>query len=76
MDAAAAEATICALITDVRSRLDEAAGIAKAAESCAESGNVVYAVQILMDFEGLAHDAQDLFKAALTIRRHLLPDQA
>jgi len=76
MDAAAAEITICALITDARSRLDQAAAIAKAAESCAESDNPVHAVQILTDFEGLAHDAQDLFKAALMIRRHLLADQA
>jgi hypothetical protein len=72
----AAGTTIYALIANARSRLDQAAGIAKAAESCAESGNPAHAVQILMDFEGLAHDAQDLFKAALAIRRHPLPDQA
>ena len=75
MDQSTAEVTICALITGVCGKLDEAAGIAKAAENCAESGHAMHAVQILMDFEGLAHDAQDLFKAALAIKRHLLPDQ-
>jgi hypothetical protein len=74
--AAAAETTIFALITNVRSLLDQGAGIAKAAQSCAESGNTLHAVQIPMDFEGLAYDAQDLFKAALAIWRHLLPDRA
>jgi hypothetical protein len=75
MDRAAAELAMCALIAAVRSRPDEAVGIARAAESCAESGQAAQAVRILMDFEGSAHSEQDLFKAALTIKRHLLPDQ-
>ena len=76
MDTGASEVTIFALISNVRSRLDQAAGIAKAAEICAEGGQTAHAIQILMDFEGLAHDAQDLFKAALTIKRHLISDHA
>jgi hypothetical protein len=76
MDNAAAETVLGALIAEVRNRTDEAASIAKAAQSCAESGNAVLAVQILMDFEGLALDAQDLFKAALTIKRHLFSSPA
>jgi hypothetical protein len=76
MDENATDAVICALIGEVRIRLDQAASIAKAAQSCADSGNAAHAIQILMDFEGLAHDAQDLFKAALTIKRNLLPDSA
>lgn len=75
MDRAAAEQAMCALITAVRNKLDEAVGVATAAESCAKSGQVSQAVRILMDFEGPAHDAQDLFKAALAIMRHLLPVQ-
>jgi hypothetical protein len=64
------------LIAEVRNKTDEAASIAEAAQSCAETGNAVQAVQILMDFESLSHDAEDLFKAALTIKRHLLSDTA
>jgi len=76
MDDAAIEIVLCALIAKVRNKSEEAASIAKAAQSCAESGNSMHAVQILMDFEGLAHEAQDLFKAALAIKRHLLPTPA
>jgi hypothetical protein len=36
----------------------------KAARSCAQFGNALHAVQILIDFEGRERDAQDLFKAA------------
>jgi hypothetical protein len=70
------EAVICALIAQVREKLDQANSVAQAAQTCADSGNAGHAVQILMDFEGLAHDAQDLFSAALTIKRHLLADAA
>jgi hypothetical protein len=75
MQEPASETVICALITQVREKLDQATSVAKAAQSCAESGNAGLAIQILMDFEGLAHDAQDLFTAALMIKRHLLTDQ-
>lgn len=76
MEETASAAVSGALISEGRDRLDQAASIAKAAQSCAESGNPIHAVQILMDSEGLAHHAQDLFKAALTIKRHLLPETA
>jgi hypothetical protein len=76
MDENAAETVICAIIGEVRNKLDQASSIAKAAQSCAESGNAVHAIQILMDFEGLAHDAQDFFRAALTIKRNMLPHSA
>jgi hypothetical protein len=75
MQEPACETVICALIAQVREKLDQATSVAKAAQSCADSGNAGHAVQILMDFEGLAHDAQDLFTAALMIKRHLLTDQ-
>jgi hypothetical protein len=43
---------VAALISEVRSKLEEAHSIAKAAEICARTGNVSRAVQILADFEG------------------------
>lgn len=67
---------VAALVSEVRAKLEEAHSIAQAAEICARAGNVSWSVQILMDFEGLAHEAQDLFKAALAIKRSLLSDTA
>lgn len=64
-----------AMIGEIRDKLDEAVSIARAAESCASDGNVDRAVQILMDFEPLGHEAQDLFRAALALKRHLLDHQ-
>ncbi|WP_245259279.1 hypothetical protein [Afipia clevelandensis] len=65
-----------ALVTEIRGKLEETLSIAKAAESCARDGSVDRAVQILMDFEGLVHEARDLFKAALTIKRNLFAETA
>ena len=70
----AVNSTIAALVTEIRSKLEEALSVAKAAESCARDGNVDHSVQILMDFESVACDAQDLFKATLAIKRNLLVD--
>lgn len=67
---------VSALVSEVRSKLEEAHSIAQAAEICARAGNVNRSVQILMDFEGLAHEAQDLFKATLAIKRSLLDETA
>lgn len=67
---------VAALVSEVRTKLKEAHNIAQAAEICARAGNVSRSVQILMDFEGLAHEAQDLFRAALAIKRSLLDETA
>jgi hypothetical protein len=65
---------IVTLITDIRSKLEEALSIVKAAETCALNGSTNRSVQVLMDFEALINESQDLFRAALTIKRHLLVD--
>jgi len=65
---------VTTLITEIRTKLEEAVSIAKAAESCAINGGVNRAVPILMEFEGLAHEAQDLLRATLTIKRNLLSE--
>lgn len=67
---------VAALVSEVRAKLEEAHSIAQAAEICARAGNVSRSVPILMDFEGLAHEAQDLFRAALAIKRSLLGETA
>ena len=52
MEADAAETQICTLVANFRSRLDQIASIARAADSYAKSGDVAHRAQILMDFEG------------------------
>jgi hypothetical protein len=53
MDARMVEATLKAHITEMRQRLDQTAGIAKAAEACAEAGNIEKALVIALDIEQL-----------------------
>jgi hypothetical protein len=49
-----------------------AASIAKAAEVCAESGNVQTAVKMVMDIEDPTHQANRMLNAALLIHNELL----
>lgn len=62
------------IITGIRSKLEEALSIVKAAETCAIDRSMSRSVDVLMDFESLVNECQDLFKAALTIRQNLLAD--
>jgi hypothetical protein len=65
---------VTTLIIEIRTKLEEAVTIAKAAESCAINGSINRAVPILTEFEDLAHEAQDLLRATLTIKRNLLSE--
>lgn len=67
-----AETAICALIAEIHDRLEEVDAIVKAATGLAKRGKATHALRVLMDFEGPSHEAHDLFRAALTIKRHLL----
>jgi hypothetical protein len=49
MDRATIEAAIRICLNEARQRLDEAASVAKAAEACAEAGNVSKGVEVWMD---------------------------
>ncbi len=53
----------------IEERLDEAAGIAKAAMTCVEAGNVEKAVEITLDVEQLIYEAGTLLNAASLINR-------
>jgi hypothetical protein len=78
MDAATLEAILKMHLRKMRERLDRAAGIAKAAEACAEAGNVTKAVEIALDVEQLLygdhlperrqHDAPDPHRLRPTSR--------
>lgn len=57
MDAMKIEAAIKKILAEIRNRLDEAAGIAKAAVACAEAGNVEKGVKVSMDIEQWVYEA-------------------
>lgn len=58
----------------MRQRLDEAAGLAKAAEACADADSHDKAVEITHDIEPLLYDVTTLLNAASLMRRILNPD--
>lgn len=68
-----AESAIKMLLGEIRQRLDEAASVAKAAEVCAESGNITKAIEIILDVEQLSYESGSLLNAASTLNRVILP---
>jgi hypothetical protein len=69
MDRAVAENAIAMMIGEIRTRLDQAAGIARAAQVCASEGNIEKAVEIVLDVEQLGYEASNLLNAASTLNR-------
>jgi hypothetical protein len=69
MDARMVEATLKAHIAEMRQRLDQAAGIAKAAEACAEAGNIEKAIEIALDVEQLIYEVSTFLNAASLMNR-------
>lgn len=53
----------------MRERLDEAAGLGRAAETCGNSGNIDRAIQIALDVEQLTYEVNTLLNAASLINR-------
>jgi hypothetical protein len=53
----------------MRQRLDQAAGIAKAAEACAKAGNIEKAIEIALDVEQLIYEVSTLLNAASLMNR-------
>ena len=69
MDAANAEIVIRDFLKEVRSRLDEVAGIAKAAEACADADNCEKAVEIALGIDQPLYEITTLLNAASLINR-------
>jgi hypothetical protein len=69
MDAKMLEATLRAHLTEMRERLDQAAGIAKSAQACADAGNIEKAVEIANDVEQLLYEANTILNAASLMNR-------
>jgi hypothetical protein len=63
------ETTIRGYLRQMRARLDEAASIAKAAEICADTGNVGKGIEIALDVEQLLYEVNTFLNAASLIHR-------
>jgi hypothetical protein len=69
MDRATIEAAIRIILTEIHSKLNEAARIAKAAEACAMAGSIAEGVAVSMDIEQLIYEAGRLQDAASLLNR-------
>lgn len=69
MDRSATDIAIQSFLVEIRSRLDEAAGIAGAADACAAAGNLQKAVEIALDIEQIAYEVSRLIDAASLLQR-------
>jgi hypothetical protein len=69
MDAIVLEATLKTHIAEIRKRLAQAAGVAQAAEVCANAGNVEKALEIAFEVEQLLYEANTLLNAASLMKR-------
>ena len=69
MDAHLVEATIKAYLTEIRNRLDKAAGIGRAADACAGAGFHEKGLEVALDIEQLLYEATTLLNAASLINR-------
>ena len=69
MDAQMLDATLKVHIKEMRERLDQAAAIAKAAETCANVGSIEKAVEIANDVEQLIYEVNTLLNAASLMNR-------
>jgi hypothetical protein len=69
MDRDASELTVRTYIKEVRTRLDRAAGIARAADACAGAGFCDKAVEITFDIEQPLYEATTLLNAVSLINR-------
>ncbi len=57
MDAHLVEARIKAYLTEIRNRLDKAAGIGRAADACAGAGFHEKSLEVALDIEHLLYEA-------------------
>jgi len=69
MDAQLAETTIKTYLNEIRSRLDRAAGISRAADACASAGFHEKGLEVALDMEQLLYEATTLLNAASLINR-------
>jgi hypothetical protein len=69
MDAQLVEITIRTYLTEIRRRLDRAAGIGRAADACAGAGFHEKGLEVALDMEQLLYEATTLLNAASLVKR-------
>ena len=69
MDRNAADIAIHSFLIEIRNRLEEAVGIAKAADVCASAGNLIKAIEVALDIEQIAYEVSRLLDAASLLQR-------
>jgi hypothetical protein len=69
MDAQTLEAVLKNHLAEMRQRLEQATGIAKAAEACANAGNIKKGIEIALDVEQLIYEVSTFLNAASMIHR-------
>ena len=69
MDRAVINQAIEVCLSEIHSRLSEAARIAKAAEACATAGSIAEGVSVSMEIEQLIYEAGRLHDAASLLNR-------
>ena len=69
MDAHTVEITIKIYLKEMRERLERAASIARAAEACADTGNVEKGIEVALDIEQLVYEVTTCLNAASLINR-------
>lgn len=69
LDAHLVEATIKTFLTEIRNRLDKAAGIGRAADACAGAGFHEKGLEVALDIEQPLYEATTLLNAASLINR-------
>ena len=61
--------TIKVHLKEIRERLDHAASIARAAQTCAHTGNIEKGVEIALDIEQLIYEVNTFLNAASLVNR-------
>ncbi len=69
MEAHIAETAIKTFLTEIRTRLDKAAGIGRAADACAGAGFHEKGLEVALDVDQLLYEATTLLNAASRINR-------
>ena len=69
MNAQLVEPAIKVYLTEIRMRLDKAAGIGRAADACASAGFHETGLKVALDMEQLLYEAATLLNAASLVNR-------
>jgi hypothetical protein len=63
------EITIRAYLKQMRERLEQAVGIARAAQACADAGQVEKGIEVALDVEQLVYEISTCLNAASMVNR-------